>query len=95
MQLGFFEVEESYARLDKAVYPLVKLQKLINWSGLKEIITALSHESDGIKGGRPGHRPLLIVKGLILQSLYNISDDSCEYQINDRLSFKRFLGLLC
>lgn len=93
MQLGFFEVSDSYARLDKAGDPLVKLEKLINWQGLREIIAPLASESDKVKGGRPGYEPLLIVKCLILQSLYNISDDSCEYQINDRLSFKRFLGL--
>jgi IS5 family transposase len=32
-------------------------------------------------------------KILILQKIYNISDDQCEFQINDRLSFQRFLGL--
>ncbi len=30
---------------------------------------------------------------LLLQSLYNLSDDQTEYQIRDRLSFMRFLGL--
>jgi IS5 family transposase len=35
-------------------------------------------------------------KILILQRLYNISDTQAEYQIKDRLSFMRFLGLaLC
>jgi transposase, IS5 family len=93
MQLGFFEVSDCYARLDKAGDPLVKLQELIDWEGLRELLAPLSHESNGTKGGRPGYAALLIVKCLILQSLYNISDDVCEYQINDRLSFKRFLGL--
>ena len=32
-------------------------------------------------------------KVLVLQSLYNLSDDQTEYQIRDRLSFRRFLGL--
>ena len=32
-------------------------------------------------------------KLLILQQLYNISDDELEYQVNDRLSFMRFLHL--
>jgi IS5 family transposase len=32
-------------------------------------------------------------KILILQSLYNLADDQTEYQIRDRLSFMRFLGL--
>ena len=32
-------------------------------------------------------------KILILQRIYNISDDQTEFQINDRMSFMRFLGL--
>src|SRR4051812_32450374 len=32
-------------------------------------------------------------KALVLQALYNLSDDQIEYQIRDRLSFMRFLGL--
>lgn len=36
---------------------------------------------------------MLMFKILILQSLYNLSDDATEIQILDRLSFMRFLGL--
>ena len=32
-------------------------------------------------------------KMLVLQQLYNISDEELESQVNDRLSFIRFLGL--
>ena len=32
-------------------------------------------------------------KILVLQQLNNLSDDRIEYQIRDRLSFMRFLGL--
>ena len=32
-------------------------------------------------------------KILILQRIYNIADDQTEFQINDRMSFMRFLGL--
>ena len=30
---------------------------------------------------------------LILERYYNISDEQLEYQVNDRLSFMRFLGI--
>jgi transposase, IS5 family len=30
---------------------------------------------------------------LVLQSLYNLSDEQVEYQVRDRLSFTRFLRL--
>ena len=32
-------------------------------------------------------------KTLVLSALYNLSDDQIEYQVRDRLSFMRFLGL--
>ena len=44
------------------------------------------------KGGR--HLlPWSCFKVLVLQSLYQLSDDQTEYQVRDRLSFMRFLGL--
>ena len=35
----------------------------------------------------------MMFKILVLQRLFNLSDDQTEYQINDRMSFMRFLGL--
>jgi hypothetical protein len=32
-------------------------------------------------------------KVLVLQSLYTLSDEQTEYQLKDRLSFMRFVGL--
>ena len=32
-------------------------------------------------------------KVLVLQTLYTLSDDQTEYQLRDRLSFMRFVGL--
>ena len=32
-------------------------------------------------------------KALVLQTLYTLSDDQTEYQLKDRLSFMRFVGL--
>jgi len=45
------------------------------------------------KGGRPPYDYVLLFKILILQRFYNLSDDQVEYQINDRMSFMRFLNL--
>jgi IS5 family transposase len=36
---------------------------------------------------------VLMVKTLVPSALYNLSDDQIEYQLRDRLSFMRFLGL--
>ena len=45
------------------------------------------------KGGRPPFDVVLTSKILVLQRLYNLSDDQTEYQINDRMTFMRFLNL--
>ncbi len=45
------------------------------------------------KGGRPPYDYILMFKILILQRYYNLSDKQVEYQINDRISFMRFLDL--
>jgi len=36
---------------------------------------------------------LVIFKALVVQALYNLSDDQAEYQLRDHLSFMWFLGL--
>jgi IS5 family transposase len=47
-------------------------------------------------GGSPPFDHVMMFKILVLQRLYNISDAQAEYQIKDRLSFMRSLGLaLC
>lgn len=45
------------------------------------------------KGGRRPYDYVLMFKILVLQRYYNLSDDQVEYQINDRMSFMRFLDL--
>ena len=50
-------------------------------------------KTDKIKGGA-SHKDLLVkIKMLFLQYLYNISDPELENQVNDRLSFQKFVGL--
>src|SRR4030081_3706717 len=43
--------------------------------------------------GRKPWDEVVIFKALVLQALYNLSDDQAEYQLRDRLSFMRVLGL--
>ncbi|MER9643191.1 transposase [Mesorhizobium sp. M0239] len=47
---------------------------------------------DGANGGRPPHDPVMMFKIMVLQALYGLSDHQAEFQIQDRLSFMRFLG---
>ena len=70
-----------------------KLDKAINWSRVEEIL--MNHYTVGTSSeGADAYPPLLLFKCLMLQRWFHInSDPELENQINDRLSFKRFLGL--
>ena len=57
-----------------------------------ELDAALAR-GDRAKGGRPPYDPVLMFQVLVVQTLYTLSDDQTEYQIRDRLSFMRFVGL--
>jgi IS5 family transposase len=43
--------------------------------------------------GRPSYDVVTMVKILFIQRLYNLSDEQIEFQIVDRLSFRRFLEI--
>lgn len=45
------------------------------------------------KLGRPGHRVAIMLRIMILQHLYGLSDPQAEEQLRDRLSFQKFVGL--
>lgn len=93
--LGLFDDHFLLETLSKLGDPLQKLNKFINWGIFESPINEAfkNEDRDLSKGGRPPFNRLMLFKALIIQSLYNLSDDQLEYQIVDRASFKRFLGL--
>ena len=44
------------------------------------------------QGGRPPYPTETMVRILVLKRLYNLSDEQMEYQLLDRMSYKRFCG---
>ena len=92
-QPGFFDTAERTAKLTQMGDPLVGLNERINWEAFRPDLTRV-HEKE--RKSNAGARPIdvvLMFKLLVLQQLHNLSDDRIEYQIRDRLSFMRFLGL--
>lgn len=90
---GLFDTQTRLAKIDRNGDPLKHLNELIDWEIFRPELSLLREHVDASKGGRPPIDPLLKFKMLILQSLYNLSDDALEQQVLDRLSFMRFLGL--
>ncbi len=90
-QRGFWDVEERYALLSKAGDPLERLDAVVPWDVFRKPLAKALKRSNGAKGGRPAYPPLMMFKILVLQALYDLSDDQAEFVINDRLSFMRFI----
>jgi len=68
---------------------LDRLDELVRWYRFEKVLAGLRDDGPG----RPGYRPLLMFKALLLQSLYDLSDAELEEALADRLSFRRFVGL--
>ena len=93
--LGLFDDHFLLETLSKLGDPLQKLNEYIDWSIFESPLNQLliNETKNILKGGRPPFSKLVLFKALIIQSLYNLSDDQLEFQIVDRASFKRFLEL--
>jgi len=95
-QMGFFDVTNRYAGLDAKADPLVKLAEFVPWEDFRprlEVIWRGSSAERRSKGGRKPWDAIVMFKMIVLCALYNLSDEQVEYQVRDRLSFMRFLGL--
>lgn len=90
---GLFDLEIRLDRLDKNIDPLQKLNDMIDWELFRPALETLREKPRKSNAGAKGYDVVMMFKALILQSLYNISDEQLEYQILDRLSFSRFLGI--
>jgi IS5 family transposase len=90
---GFFDQDIRLSKLSQLGDPLVRLNEHIDFEKFRGLLEEKLSKDTNIKGGRPPYDYVLLFKILILQRYYNLSDDQIEYQINDRMSFMRFLDL--
>jgi len=90
---GFFDQDFRLSKLSKLGDPLEKLKMGVNFTIFRALLEEkLSIQAKG-KGGRPPYDYVLMFKICILQQYYGLSDDQAEFQINNRMSFMRFLDL--
>ena len=93
MTTGLFDWQTRFQQLDNGGDPLAKLNNLLNWELFRQKLQNIRDFDRKSNAGRKPFDVVLMFKVLIVQSLYNLSDDQTEFQIRDRLSFMRFLGL--
>lgn len=92
-QPSFFDEADRLATLTRLQDPLVELQRHIDFEIFRPQLALVFAKAKKSAAGRKAYDVVFMFKILILQRLYNLSDEQAEYQINDRHSFQRFLGL--
>ena len=93
MQPSFFDHEDRLKLLERLGDPLPKLERSIAWERFRPLLATVYKKRTPGKGGRPPYDAVLMFKVMVLQHFYNLSDEQAEFQIRDRHSFCRFLGL--
>ena len=73
--------------------PLARLEAVIDWTLFAPVLERLPKVEPKGLGGGPPFAPSLMFKAMVIQNIYQLSDQQLEFQTTDRLSFKRFLGL--
>ena len=89
---GLFDAALRLEELHEMGDPLARLDQVIDWTLFTPVLARIPKAEPKGPGGRPPFACLTMFKALIIQSLYQLSDEQLQFQMTDRLSFKRFLG---
>ena len=91
---GLFDEQETYQKLSDIGNPLEKISSVIDFEMFRNTLEdgILNKDKKSNAGAKP-YDVVMMFKIMILQRYYGLGDTQIEYQILDRLSFKKFLGL--
>ena len=92
-QLGILGSAKRVRKLSDLGESSEQLNQIIDWEMFREKLEEAVRKEPKGPGGRPPYDVVMKFKILVLERMYNLGDDQAEYQINDRISFMRFLGL--
>jgi len=70
---------------------LAEIKSLMDWEAFRPIVGDM-YDNKSEQGGRPNIDEVVMIKLLVLQQWYGLSDPELERQVADRISFIKFLG---
>ena len=82
-QMGFFDADKRLSMLSAKGDPLISISALVPWEKFRGDIEAVVLTADEDRKSSAGRKPidaLVLFRMLVLQSLYNLSDEQVEYQ---------------
>ena len=91
---GLFDEQETQEKLSKIGNPLEMISRVVDFEMFRDKLESklLNQNKKNNAGAKP-YDVVIMFKIMILQRYYGLGDTQIEYQIYDRLSFKKFLGL--
>src|ERR1700688_2169659 len=95
-RFGFFDADRRLAAITAKGDPLEMIARAVPFESFRAEIEMAVLTPANEKKSSAGRKPIdvmVMFRMLVLQSLYNLSDEQVEYPVRDRLSFTRFLGL--
>lgn len=92
MTFEAFILKEKYKKIQGLGDRLALMKEQIDWKPFIAIIEDAFDDNEET-GGRPHTDELVVVRCMLLQAWYGLSDPELEFQCNDRISFQNFLGL--
>jgi IS5 family transposase len=90
---SLFAAKERETKLNKLGDVLQVLKKHVDFATLASAIDLVAPKPSRECGGSPPFPTEIMVRALLLQQMYNLSDEQLEFQLLYRLSFQRFAGL--
>ena len=92
-QRGFWVEQQRVAKLQEKKPVLTRLAESIPWESFRLLLDKGYSQERKSNAGRKRIDPLILFKLLVLQQLFNLSDEELEFQANYRRSFAEFVGL--
>ena len=86
-----YMLRKAYQNVAKNGDKLAAVEPLIDWDAFTPIIQPM-YSNQSPTGGRPNTDPVVMVKLLVLQQWYGLSDPELERQALNRIDFQHFLG---
>lgn len=93
IKTDLFADEQHRKKIDGLGDPLAEIASHIDFVALATEVDRVAPRTVSPQGGRPPYPTETMVRILVLKRLYNLSDEQMEYQLLDRMSYKRFCGL--
>ena len=94
IKTDLFADEPHRKKIDSLGDPLADIESHIDFVALAAEVDEVAPRPASAQGGRPPYPTETMVRILVLKRLYNLSDEQMEYQLLDRMSYKRFCGLV-